>query len=291
MKTRWWTLLLVVALCAPVALADSDEERPFTAVLAEATKAARPYLEAALREEQGSSAAKKAVKAGIDLLRPHAKTVREVYSESGKGRSDQHWFYADVFNQLLTLAKYHKSRIRESYIGYWAWSGKGNMQLLVPVRRGWTIKYHDDKDQHCSSISQRDPNKDLIALVQVHRYKWNTTYSGVGGENARKLAEGIHESDRESAREDGDRCTGLKTKRFNKHFTRSHYYRVKYKDPKVGFAFYRDEYYVKGTWSTFNIVVLTYRTKAQDKSPFEKWRAEEHPELEWLLSTMDSREG
>ncbi|MCP5070931.1 MAG: hypothetical protein GY946_30575 [bacterium] len=286
MRVRTAIRAALLVLAAAPATAQAKGDWPDLAELKKATAECRPFLEAARAAKRSSPEAKRAVKAGIAPLRPYAKTMRKVFARESARPGDHHWFYAYAFNELLTLGEYHKSRVREEYIGRWIGTGKGYMQMLMPARGQWGIKFHADEEQHCSTLTQKDAKGRIISKVQVHRYKWNTLYSGVGGENARKLADDIRELDLESAKEDGDKCSSVKVKKFSKHLPRSHYYRVTYKDPKIGFAIIRDEHYVKGDRATFNIVVVSYRQELQDADAFAKWQSTEQPELKWMLSTM-----
>lgn len=286
MNRRFACFVAGLLLLLPLAPATGAEDLPKLSALKKATRECQGALATARSAKRSCPAAKAAVKEGLALLRPHAKAMRVAFVKMEKAMTKDHIYYAWFFNEFLTLAAYHKVTVREAYIAYARTLGLGRLDSMIPVGRLWDWDYPEDEDQHTVTITQKRASGGVLCQIEVHRYKWNTRYSGVGGENAKKLADVLCDIDDGIARDDGDKCSKLKVKKFNRNYKRAHFYKVDYKDPAPGKPLVREEYYVKGRRTTFNFQITIYQPKLKKPDPFTLWQTKARPEARWMLESI-----
>ncbi len=165
--------------------------------------------------------------------------------------------YADAWNDLLTLARHHgvappKERhlVRERKPAFW------NLVAAYPVSRRWRIEWPDE-DQKSAVLTQKNASGKAIRTVIFYRYRWNTTYSGIGGENAQKLAEVLWKLEREVYAERArDASRSVEIRAFNKNVARSYYYFVRGPDPDDQREKRTRNWYFKGKRNTFCVQVI-----------------------------------
>ncbi len=289
---RWMVagLNAVLVWIAPATRVAQAADMPEPRALKKAIDDSADAVATARSAKQACPAAKTAVKSAMKVLRPHAKAMRIAYVKAEERMKGVYRQFAGHFNEALTLAAYHKVTVREAYIAYARRIGFGRLDSLIPVSPHWRWDFPEDEDQHCVTITQARRSGGVLAQIEVHRYKWNTIYSGVGGENAEKLADVLCEIDDDIARDDGDKCSRVKVKKFSRNFKRSHFYKVTYKDPAPGKPAVREEYYVKGRTATFNFQITYHQPKMKEPDAFTLWQSKTRPESRWMLDSIKIRD-
>ena len=270
----------LVLLCAvPVEAAD-------LATLARVTGEAGPKIDRLRKAKPDSPEAKKTIREIFEDLRPFAKAVRKMLWKHENRASKVHAGFAHRFNELLTLARLHKVKLREKYICWSRTLARKRLRVAIPVTRYWKLKYKKE-DQLTAVITQSRPSGKPLREIKVWRYKWNTVYSGVGGENYKKLAEQIHELDWAEAIAAGGKASRLRVKKLNREFSRVYYYTVELHDSELKANVRRREYYAKGKSATFNFAITDFWEVAGDDDELTRFQVKgEGVELMHLLQSL-----
>jgi len=196
--------------------------------------------------------------------------------------------FATLFNELLTVAAMYGKGFREPYICWRRTVARKRLRIALPVSPHWKLTYVR-KSQHVGTITQTRPNGKPLRTIKIWRYKWNTVYSGVGGENCRKLAEVIHELDRDEVKASGGKVSSrVRVKKLNRHFKRVYHYRLETYDSELEDIVRRREFYFKGTSATFNFEVTEHCGWKDDDDALTRFRIDnEGVELMHVLQSLE----
>ncbi len=159
--------------------------------------------------------------------------------------------------------------------------------MAIPITPYWKLAY-SRSDQLVATITQKRPSGSTLRIIKLWRYKWDTNYSGVGGENYKKLAEAIWVTDRRVARLTGGKASSsLRVKKLSRAFPRAYYYEVEMFDEDLETQVRRREYYIKGKSATFNFEITDLWAKAADDDPLTRFQVEgEGVELMHFLESL-----
>ena len=271
---------------APAAVAADDG-----AARAAAVTAARPVIAAARKAAQGGKETYKALKEARAAMEPFASAVRAGHWDESKGTKDA--AFAVAWNELITVCEYHGVVGKPEYV-----LGRNEIlwkryQLGLPNGSAWSWKYNPDtkdNDQLHMFVNQVRPNGQKLRQIKVWTYRWDTVYSGVGGENYKGLAKMMHEVDRDITAKSGRKSsTAVNAKRLNAEFDRVYYYFVEGLDVGEEKRLHRDNYYMKGLNVSFNFEVITYMDPTEGDDGVTKWQCGENdPEIAAVLGSLVS---
>ena len=137
-------------------------------------------------------------------------------------------------------------------------------------------------------MTRSRPNRKLLRRIKLWRYRWDTRYSGVGGENYKQLAEEIFEIDREIAKDHGFKASKkLTIKKLNREFSRAYYYFMEEIDKELKAKVRTHNYYIKGKTATFNFEVTDVLAVYENDDDVTRWlTTEEGPEVMALLRSV-----
>lgn len=255
--------------------------------LKRATAEAGKLIDEARKAKPKSKDAKIAVKEAYAKLEPFEKEVRRLY-EKEKGITKASSAFAQRFNELLTTAEMHGVRPRADYICWTRTLARKRLRVELPVSSHWTLRY-ERGTQHVATLKQTRPNGKPLREIKVWRYKWDTVYSGVGGENCRKLAEVILELDREEAKLAGGKASSkVYVRKLNREFKRAYWYKVEMYDSKLDAKIRRREMYIKGKSATFNFEILEHISAQKTDDHVTRFQIEnDGVELMHLLESLE----
>jgi hypothetical protein len=280
-------LLVASFVSSPGTSAEAD---PGPDDLARITSEAGPKVEELRKAARGSPEAAAALREAMEGLRPFADGVRKQVREDREKATEAQRAFAHRFNELLTLARFHKVTIREEYICETRAVARKRLLVEIPVTPYWKLE-HKSEDQLTTVLTQSRPNGKPLRTVEVWRYRWDTNYSGVGGENYKALAEQIYELDREEARALGGKASALQVKRLSRDFKRAYYYAVELHDPDLKKDVRRREYYIKGKGATFNFAIVDFWEASSDDDALTLFEAKgEGVELMHVLESLTLNE-
>jgi hypothetical protein len=279
---------LSYATVVPAQGAPDDSKDP--ASRDSAVRDAMPVVAAARKAAKGDAETCKALKAARASLEPFASATRAAHwAESG----DKSVAFANTWNSLLTLSEFHGVPSKPEYVldrHEVIWK---RYLLGLPTGNAWSWTYNTnpkDNDQLHMFVTQKRPNGEKLRYIKVWTYKWDTVYSGVGGENSKGLAKMMHEVDRDSTAKSGRKVSAAVTaKRLSAEFDRVYYYFVEGLDVDEEKRLRRDNYYMKGKNLTFNFEVITYLDPMQGDDEVTKWETgETDPEIKAVLESLVS---
>lgn len=279
----------VLFLALSVSVGSAEEDTP--AQRAAAIEAAKPVIAAARKARQGDADTTTALREVRKTLDDYVDDVRKAHWESSKeGRSEA---LAVVWNELLTVAKYHGVDFKEAYILDSTPAIDGRYRIGLLPGDVWSTSPNTDAktaDQLRQLFTQKRPGGGPLREIKVWVYKWNTVYSGVGGENYKGLAKMMHEYDRDSTAKKGRKSSrSIGTRKINSEFSRAYYYFIEGFDVDEEQNLRRDNYYMKGDSISFNFEVITHIDPAKGDDDVTKWQAgEDDPEIEAVLSSLSS---
>ncbi len=285
----WWSGTLGLCLAAALLFGPAHAEEGDAAEAVDPIAAATEIIKKARTVKQGDGDVKKQLKALLDTHRDAAKAVVTAYAAPkgsgietprGAGR------LASMWNELLTVSHYHGLKPKDRYALRPFLQVRG-ARFGVPYSGLWTPG-RGDGDQLATQIYRKTPDGDTVRHIKVWAYRWDTIYSGVGGENYKKLAKEMHELDRDSMSKKGRKAsTKVQTKRLNKEITRSYYYYVQGFDVDLEKTIRRRNYYIKGKNITLNFEVIDMFDPEEGEDPVTQWvRTQEDPETAPLLATI-----
>jgi hypothetical protein len=142
-------------------------------------------------------------------------------------------------------------------------------------------------------VTQKRPNGQKLRYIKVWTYRWDTVYSGVGGENSKGLAKMMHEVDRDSTAKSKRKVSPEVTARkLNAEFSRVYYYFVEGLDVDEEKKLRRDNYYMKGDNLTFNFEVISYLDATEGDDEVTKWQSgDDDPEIKAVLESLVTNPG
>jgi hypothetical protein len=240
---------------------------------------AHPRVDAARYLERGCPEARTELRALDELLRPALKAARKA------GESEASDAFVAMANQLLTVAAYPKVLVREEYLTVDVPVMTNTLTFRVPRGPTWARTYLTE-DRLEVVISQKRPDDSLPRRIRVHRYRWDTVHSDVGGEDAQGLADAIREAETELVELLGGKVGPLLTRRISTQFNRAHYYEVEELDIEAKTRVRRLEYYVKARTATYNLEITEFPALPTG-DPVTAWQAgKDDPELEAVLASI-----
>lgn len=259
---------------------------PAKVPLSEATKSAAVKIAAARTAKLKSTETTRALKAAFKELKPFVSAIRKRI-KSGKTTNREAREFAAKFNELLTVSKMHGVSHPAKYICWRRTLARKRLLVELPVSPHWTIKYHR-RDQHVATVTQTRPNGKPLRVMKVWRYKWNTIYSGVGGENCKKLAEVILEEDRLEAKLAGGKASSkVRVKKLSTEFKRAYWYEVKLFDSTLDANIRRREIYIKGVSATINFEIVDHWSSQPGDDAVTAFQMKgEGVELMYLLKSL-----
>lgn len=260
--TRFLLLVLVCLLgvsYAPVARAADPVPKDLDAAVAKA----HPLLEKVRAAPQGGKEAKALLKEVFACLGPFEKCyVLEGWVKRKRG------YITDVVRAA-------------------GW------RLLLDVPLSDTIDWEWEKsDQLQAEFTISLPDEKPRKVLQLWVYEWDTTYSGVGGENAGKLARVIFDSDKYFAKSNDRKASSkVVTKRLNRHFTRSYHYWNADFDKKHEAEVRHNHWYVKGKDVTYTFEVIGYARWEKTYDAYHTWLLEsDGPLVQAILASVRPNE-
>lgn len=278
--------VFTAALCASAvtyAIAGPDKDADARAA---AVTAAAPVLETARKAKPSdtpeTAELQRALRATLDALSKLKK--------GGAGDPE----FASAYNEVLTLAHFHGAKPGESYIGEAKSlrAATGTLRLALPAGRGWECEQTSPgfNDQCWGTITKKIKGGVATRIIKVWAFRWDTTYSDVGGENAKGLAEDALLDDRLGMTKITSRSQRVVMKSFNRAFPKAACYEVTGIDEKLG-PVHRRNYYVKGAGTTFNFEVIELHEPKPDASAFDQWQiASESQETNFVMESIDDSE-
>lgn len=272
----------VVLAMALVGLAQAKEPP----MLSEVVATAKPLVAMARRAERGSKEAKDALRKAAAALRPHEKAVRKGCWTVKKVPTRLRPF-AEVWNEMVTVGHYHGVRTKGGYILERLRIAYHRLLAGVPVTSRWRWKWPSSDQLSAQFRLLRPGGKSVLRYIKVWRYKWNTLYSGVGGENAKELAEEILDLEKIDARRSGRKVSKqITVRKLNRHFRRCYYYYAETFDEDLEEAVVSRNYYFKGKTATFCVEVIDREKQVTDDA-VTFWRLEdEGVEVRAFLDTI-----
>jgi hypothetical protein len=274
----------VLAILALAGLAQAKE--PTTAELDAAVKRAKPLVAKARKAERKAKEAKEALREAEAAMRPYAKAVREGCWTLKKVPKRLRPF-AETWNEMVTVGRYHGVKTKGGYILERIRFAYHGLLGGVPVSSRWRWKW-PSTDQLSVHFRLLRPGSDsVLRYIKVWRYRWDTLYSGVGGENAKELAEEILELEKIDARREGRKVSKKVTvRKLNRHFRRCYYYYAETFDVDLEEHVVSRNFYFKGKTATFCVEVID-RKKAAGDDAVTLWRLEdEGVEVRAFLDTI-----
>ncbi|MDJ0521903.1 MAG: hypothetical protein QNJ90_07485 [Planctomycetota bacterium] len=278
----WLIAIACVALLPGGAAAGPSKE----AQASTAAVKARPDLKRLHTMTRGCKEAKALIADLRKRLGRHTKAAAKA-CDTTDAPPDLMQRFAYAWNELVTLARYHGVKVKPSYvtrqlpIGYW------RLLIDVPITPRWRWRWPKE-DQHTVALTVAAVNGKPMRKIDLWRYKWDTIYSGVGGENAKKLAQELYKIDRDIAHKMTRKASKkMVAKRLNKHFSRAWYYWAQDFDEKLNAPTKRHNYYIKGKTATFNLEVIDIDSISWELGPVSAWMEREgDPEVAHVLASV-----
>ncbi|MEE8106541.1 MAG: hypothetical protein V3T86_13480 [Planctomycetota bacterium] len=268
-------------VCETTALAQTAVEK----ALAESIEAAGPLIAGARKADRKSKDARDTVKEAVRILRPRVKMVRKGCWTTKKVTHLR--AFAQTWNEMITVAHFHGLKPKGGYILERISFAYGRLIGAVPVSTRWRWKWPRTDQLAVEFRILRPDEKSVMRHIKVWRYKWNTVYSGVGGENAKKLARAILEIERDNARGTGRKASKtVGVRKLNRHFPRAHYYFAQTFDDDLQKDVTSRNYYFKDKTARFCVEVIELKGKPSDDQILA-WRVKDKdPELRAFLDSI-----
>jgi hypothetical protein len=251
---------------------------------AEAIAQARPLLDAAIKAAPEPNKDMKAFRENGDGLRAAHALLKGQSKEGFKQAAFQ-----GAWNEMVTLFNYHGAKPVPDYQLKAVRMASHPIQIGLPVGRGWTYTDLDpgEDQQFWGTVKRTLPNARMVCEIKIWVYRWDTVYSGTGGENAKGLAEGAMGGDREGMKKVSFRSPRIVTKGMSRGFPKTSYYEIVGEDDKLG-PVRRRNYYVKGSNTTYNFECIEWRKTEPADDPWTAWQTSgPDPEVEAVLASFE----
>lgn len=246
---------------------------------AEAMALARPLLDEAIKAEPQANKTTKGFRVNAALVRDAHEHLK---GQSKKGLEIKE--FREMWNEMISLGHFHNVSPLPDYEITSVEPRSIPLHVELPVGRGWTLIEPGDSQLKAEIVKTIQPGR-VLRKIRVWMYQWNVTYSGIGGENAKNLAEASLKNDQAALAKVVRRSDRVATIRMGKGFPKTNYYEVIGEDKELGPVRIRN-YYVKGKTTTYNFEVIEYRKTTEEDSPWIRWQCEgDDPELGWILET------
>lgn len=256
-----------------------------------------PVQELALATQEARKAPKgektvvKRLDTVVRALTPRVDALRATVSRSEALGRDNAIMIARWNDALTTLRWHGATAPAYAVVSKTTFAGFG-LQLSYPYGTRWTYQYSGKNDQLLLTLTQKSLDGAVLSVVKFWTYRWDTTYSGVGGENYVKLAKTMLEVDREAMVGPGAKASPrVIATSLSPQFPRAQFYFVEGDDADEEARVRRLNYYLKDGQRTYNVEMIV-RTEAQpEEDPLTLWqRTDADPERGNLLKTLSSVE-
>jgi len=231
----------------------------------------------ARKKPSGDAETLEAIAEARAALDPWADSIRKAYW-GGKAK-DRDAAFGKVWNEILTVASFHGKKVKARYILAKTPIIWKRYLVGLPVGGKWMTSYTGSGEvssQLNMFIRQERPGGVLLREIKIWTYSWNTVYSGVGGENSKKLAKVMHEVDRDSVARKGRKASkGVKARRLNKEMKRVYYYFVEGLNVGAEAHLRRQSFYFKGEHAyTYCFEVITHLDPVKNDDRVTTWQTE-----------------
>jgi len=248
----------------------------------EALAWSKPAIEAARKAKSAeTSDVVKGIRRAVDWMQPHFKA----------GSSIDAW--AAAWNEALTLSRFHQLKPTFDYAMEQVTAVRNSIQFGVPKGRGWRFdaKTPGKDEQSWGVVSRTLSDGRKAADIDISEYRFDTIYSGTGGENAAELAKDRLLYDREQFSKVDSSSQQAATRSLGKGFSRAYYVEVVGTLAKDAGPGRMRTWFTKGKVRTYAFDVTEFRATAPTDDPFVAWqKSVEDPELEAVLRSIDEVE-
>jgi hypothetical protein len=233
------------------------------------------------------------LKAEVAALAPVTANVRawmEGPDDTGTNANrppDHRHAFASAWNDLFTLSHLHGVPPPKAKLFMRPRKMDDRLEYRYPVSTRWSADLPGE-DQKRLVLTQKGFGGAVLRTLNVHVYRWDTTYSGVGGENCQKLAEVLWKLDKEIyANRARDASRGVEVKRLNAKIPRSYYYFARGVDPEKETLTKVQNWYFKGKRHTYALELIENLDEKVAKVEADKWlQAEGNVEIAAVLDSF-----
>jgi hypothetical protein len=276
----------VAAAAASVAPGLAGDEVPKSP--AQALERARPLLDnaAALPPFVDREA-----KVFLDMAAGLRSALALLKGQEKAGAEDPAFLAA--WNETVSLGHYHGMRNLPEYRLEVEGVRGCPLRLGLPAGRGWTYRDApaEKTEVQVGLVARKLPDGRLVRSITFSHFAWNTLHDGIGGENARGLAEAALRRDRSGMQKITFRSDRVATVRMGRGFPKANGYEIVGEHKDLGPVRYRG-FYVKGASTTYAFEVAEFRKVAEGDSPWVRWQIEGNdPELDAVLESLDDAAG
>lgn len=279
--------LVLVALLPGSAAADKI---PPVQRYQEAVDKFKPILGRLVRASPKDRDAKKTLKSTFDEMVELAEPLRAPVLGSTRWAKGAYSEFIKLFNRAVLLHGFFDTKCKEDFICWQLEVGYRRMVMLIPAEMGWGWKWSKE-EQLSVTMTCRNRHRRMISEIEIWYYRWDTLYSGVGGENAKKLAERIRDIDVSKAKEKGGKVSRIKIQRLSRDISRAYVYTIRDAKRTSDCSLIKREIYVKGRTATFNIATREAVKAHDSESKFDAWRRSSgDADLDFMLSSLRFKE-
>ena len=164
-------------------------------------------------------------------------------------------------------------------------------RLIVdhPISSNWKVEWaaQNSTQLHGTYVQMR-PDGTPLREIKIWRYRWDTTYSGVGGENYKKLAAEIQAIDKEDARSlPGTKVSPLRVRKLSREFRRAYHWTVSTENSDGDLMLRTTNWYFKGRSATFCFEIIEHFVTSSEDDALTIWMLNEKPvELDAFLESV-----
>jgi hypothetical protein len=276
---RFTAACAAVALAAALAFGGDGHDGQLPKTPAEALDWSKELIEAARKAKSAETPEiAKGIRRAVDWMQPFV----------GKGSADDSW--AATWNEALTLSRFHGNKPTGDYVLRADSAVQDTIAFGLPTGGDWTFtaKY-PGKGEQCWGEIVRSGAGRMGAKLEIDCYRFDTVYSGVGGENATGLAKQSFGWYREKFTKVESGGKQVTAKPLSRAFDRAQFFEVVGQTAE-GPARVR-VFLAKTKLRTYGVNAWQYRDVKEGDSPLETWRrGGDDPELEAILASFEERE-
>jgi hypothetical protein len=218
----------------------------------------------------------KTVRGALDVLEKHSRT--------GGTKPE----FRRLWNAAVSAGHFHSVKGLPAYLVDTVTMDLQPVAFDLPSKAGWVFipLLPQRNDQLWGEIRRTDDGGRIFRKFKFWVYLHNTVYSGVGGENAKGMAEMMLDSDKAVLKKVHSRSNRIVTARLSKAFPKTSYYEVIGEDEETGPVRLRN-YYVKGAYMTYCFEVIEHRRVEEGDDAYTRWQAEgDCPELAAVMESL-----
>lgn len=222
----------------------------------------------------------KALAARADAARADAA------KSEAQGRT--HRKFGSVWNDALTALRWHGAPAPEYVTTGVTTFRDAGLTLRYPMGGCWCHEYSGDNDQLLLTIKQKALTGAMLCEVRIWTYRWDTVYSGIGGENYVKLAREMLEVDRQGLPgKDTKVSARVMSTSIHAHLPRAQFYFVEGYDSEIEGRLRCLNYYRKDDARTYNVEFIVRLDPVEDEDPLTSWqRTDDDPERAAFLKSL-----